>query len=165
MGDNKASPYYGKGSGYRGTLAERFWPKVNKTSTCWLWTAATMRNGYGVISKNGKNMLAHHAILEIEGIDIPEGKVIDHLCRVRNCVNPEHLEIVTNAENVQRGLKGDLRTRAKECSQGHSLLDPSNYGVYSKYGSKTCLVCNRTRNRQAYAKSRNGNVRKYTRRK
>ena len=155
----------GKGSGYRGTLEERFWPKVNKTEDCWLWTGATNKNGYGVISKQGKNLLAHRAVFEILGIDIPEGKVIDHLCRTRNCVNTNHLDITSNAQNVQRGLKGDLRKEVTKCKQGHSLLDVNNVGVYSKHGSKTCLTCNRIRNRLAYAKSRNGNVRKYSRRK
>ena len=76
-----------------------FWGQVDKTDSCWLWTGHLDRNGYGKVG----NRLAHRmAYTMVKGV-IPEGLSLDHLCRVHNCVNPDHLEPVTHAENVRRG--------------------------------------------------------------
>ena len=78
------------------TLYQRFWAKVNKTDTCWLWTASTL-NGYGQIKAGGrfgKILLAHRVAYEMLVGPIPEGLQLDHLCRVTLCVNPKHLEPV-----------------------------------------------------------------------
>ena len=77
-------------------LPERFWNKVNKTEGCWLWTAA-LSHGYGRFGKGGA---AHRLAWEDRNGPIPEGLVLDHLCRVPRCVNPEHLEPVTHRENT-----------------------------------------------------------------
>jgi len=81
---------------------ERFWSKVEKTVSCWLWTAST-RRGYGQFVINNKPTPAHRFAYEQLVGDIPRGLQLDHLCRVRNCVNPEHLEPVTSRENILRG--------------------------------------------------------------
>ena len=84
----------------RPTLAERFWAKVEKTDTCWLWTGAKRFYGYGVIVVHGRLECAHRVSLGLHGIEIPAGKVVDHICKVTACVRPEHLRFVTQTENV-----------------------------------------------------------------
>ena len=88
------------------SVLERFFNKVNKTDTCWLWTSAKNIDGYGIFRINGKNILSHRLSYELYIGKIPEGLQIDHLCRVRDCVNPDHLDPVTQAENIRRGLSG-----------------------------------------------------------
>lgn len=94
---------------------ELFWAKVQKTDTCWLWTARSC-NGYGSFGIGRVPRLAHRvAYTELVG-PIPKGMTLDHLCRVRACVNPAHLEVVTAEENVRRAMP--IRTH---CENGHEL--------------------------------------------
>jgi hypothetical protein len=89
----------------RRTTEERFWWKVHKTTTCWLWRAALDRHGYGLFHPHGTHtVLAHRWAYQSLIGPIPEELEIDHLCRVRHCVNPAHMEPVTCGENVRRGL-------------------------------------------------------------
>lgn len=84
------------------TRAERFWSKVEKTDGCWLWTSTTNENGYGRFSIKRRFVSAHRLAYEMTVGPIPDGLTIDHLCRVRSCVRPEHLEAVTLQENCLR---------------------------------------------------------------
>lgn len=95
---------------------QRFWAKVDKTDTCWLWTAATNGLGYGVFALDGKMVGAHRLALEWQrGCPIPSDMVVDHRCRVTLCVNPEHLQAVTVSQNgehrggAQRNTKTGVR--------------------------------------------------------
>lgn len=109
----KGQPYlYLKGHGARVklSLAERFWSKVDKNGPddCWLWTGSCQGAGYGLIGDGaGGLLLAHRVAYELLVGPIPAGRHIDHVkargCRHRHCVNPAHLEPVTNAENCRRG--------------------------------------------------------------
>ncbi len=83
---------------------KRFWSKVDKTEECWNWNRGLTGKGYGAFSITRENSpyLAHRFSYEISGGDI-DGKFLDHLCKNRKCVNPDHLEIVTLGENVRRG--------------------------------------------------------------
>ena len=72
----------------------------------WLWGGTTINSGYGMINRDGKKWLAHRVAYELEKGPIPSGLVIDHLCRVRLCVNPAHLEAVPQSVNVRRGMQG-----------------------------------------------------------
>jgi hypothetical protein len=81
---------------------DRFMAKVYKTETCWLWTAAKATNGYGMFGSLNDVTTAHRWAHELFIGPIPEGMDVDHLCRVRECVNPEHLEAVTRIENLRR---------------------------------------------------------------
>lgn len=81
------------------------WDRVNKTETCWLWTGALTAEGYGSLGHDGRICYAHRVAYEELVGPIPDGRVIDHLCRNRACVNPDHLEAVTQQENTLRGAR------------------------------------------------------------
>lgn len=101
-------------------MNERFWAKVDASGDCWLWTACLDREGYGQFSpRHNVKVKAHRFAYEGLVGPIPLGLVIDHLCRIHNCVNPDHLEVVTNAENVRRGFR--LRSRQQFCRYGHQM--------------------------------------------
>lgn len=95
------------------TAEERFWRKLEKTETCWLWTAAKQQNGYGMFGTepSSKVTTAHRYSYELHVGPIPEEMQIDHLCRVRACVNPAHLEVVTGLQNIRRGWVARRRER------------------------------------------------------
>lgn len=86
---------------------ERFWKKVEKTDTCWIWKGAKNKssNGYGMLNVNNRNIMAHRFAYEKFVGGLKPGMSVDHLCRIRTCVNPEHLEPVTQRENVLRGAQ------------------------------------------------------------
>lgn len=135
-----------------GTTEQRFWPKVKKgqPDECWLWRAAVARNGYGTFGRDGQTRYAHRVAYELVRGPIPEGLVIDHLCRVRACVNPAHLEAVSLIENLRRIIrKNSLKT---ECIHGHAFT-PANtiVGVDRRSGTprkrRDCRECARNRKR------------------
>jgi hypothetical protein len=88
------------------TPAQRFWPRVEKTNGCWLWTGYLKANGYATFYPGGGRHIAkvyvHRFAYEATRGRIPEGFEVDHLCHVRHCVNPTHLEAVTKRENLDR---------------------------------------------------------------
>lgn len=94
-------------------LGERFWAKVHRTETCWLWTAATTTDGYGLISKRG----AHQVSWELHNGPIPDGLNVLHRCDNPPCVRPDHLFIGTQQDNIQdairKGRMGPTTGRAK----------------------------------------------------
>jgi hypothetical protein len=116
-----------------------FWAKVNKTPTCWLWTGSIIRNGYGNFYVGDATRLAHRFAYELLVGKIPEGLTIDHLCRVRNCVNPDHLEPVTGAENTRRGEAGKHFADRTHCPKGHAYDEENTR--YSKRGTRVCKAC------------------------
>lgn len=87
---------------------------------CWLWTRSRNKDGYGWASLNDKTYEAHRLVYKLLRGDPPAGKVLDHLCRVRHCVNPEHLEPVTNLQNLQRSPFTPAGMVL--CAQGHALI-------------------------------------------
>lgn len=100
-------------------------------------------DGYGVIGIDGKNVYAHRFSYEQSKGPIPPGLVIDHLCRVHHCVNPDHLEAVTTQENIRRGeAAARLKERAgaiTHCPMGHAYDDVN---TYKNNGKRNCKQCN-----------------------
>lgn len=85
----------------RVTLSVRFWSKVNKTAKCWLWTGVMNDDGYGLFSHHGKNERAHRFAWTLLVGEIPDGMQLDHRCRNRVCVKPDHLRLATNKQNAE----------------------------------------------------------------
>lgn len=81
---------------------DRFWDRVYKTDTCWLWTSQTDENGYGIVSYQKRSQKAHRVSWMMANGPIQNDLTIDHLCLVKNCVNPAHMEPVTFSENTRR---------------------------------------------------------------
>lgn len=98
--------------------ASRIWPKIKRDpSGCWLWTAGCDPKGYGTISVDGLTRRAHRYVYEVLVEPVDPELDLDHLCRVRACVNPSHLEPVTSVENTRRG---EGHGSEAHCPQGHS---------------------------------------------
>ncbi len=102
-------------------LKQRFFSFVRKTRGCWHWTGYKNAAGYGQFKQKGKMKPAHRVSYEILRKKIPRGLVIDHLCRNTSCVNPDHLEPVTNRENTARG-RGFIGARIRKFDEGMRLI-------------------------------------------
>ena len=121
-----------------------FTPEPN--SGCWLWLGSTTHDGYPVlkVSLQRFNVYAHRLSYELFCGEIPEGLEVDHLCRVRCCVNPDHLEAVTPGINQLRAGFFRMKTH---CKHGHEFTPENTYT--SKAGHKTMRVCRTCANQRA----------------
>jgi hypothetical protein len=122
-------------------VLRRFMTKFHREGECWVWHGKKNKGGYGTLWRGtGRSALAHRASYEHFVGKIPDGKHMDHLCRRRDCVSPEHLEPVTNRENILRGA-GPTAVNAQKvvCTHGHRLT-PENTLV-SKRGYRRCRTC------------------------
>lgn len=121
----------------------RFWDKVLFTTDCWEWQRGLDKDGYGQLTINTKKIKPHRFSYELYKGKIPEGLEIDHLCRNRKCVNPNHLELVTHQENIKRGDKTNLGLYNKvktHCKRGHEFNKENSYFYKTQRMCKICLT-------------------------
>jgi HNH endonuclease len=124
-------------------MNDRFMAKVRKEpGGCWIWTACVNDKGYGHFRYGGRIASAHRVAYEMFVGPIPDGLVIDHLCRNPPCVNPDHLEAVTFRTNVVRGIGPTaINSRKTSCNAGHALSEVNTY--LAPDGRRQCRSCNR----------------------
>lgn len=132
-------------------MPERFWVRVDKDSDpggCWLWIGSRDARGYGYLVVSGKDHKAHRVAYELSVGEIPDGLQLDHVrsrgCRFRHCVNPNHLEPVTNKENSLRGDSfAAVNARKTHCPAGHEYSTRNTWVNAS--GWRYCRECHRLR--------------------
>lgn len=134
----------------------RFWRHVAKVeSGCWEWTGhRNAMTGYGALNVNRVSTLAHRFSYEMNKGPIPAGLVIDHLCRNRACVNPDHLEVVSQRENCLRGEGiSAIRARQTHCANGHPFAPPHLMTYIRNTGNlvRRCRTCLNAWRRANYA--------------
>jgi len=130
-------------------LRDRIEEKVERDANgCWLWTGQIDVNGYGRIwtgsrvTGDRRPTMAHQASYAVHVGQIPAGLVLDHLCRVRNCVNPAHLEAVTQCINLRRGETFQAKNLAKtHCPKGHPYDEENTLHYRNK---RYCIACRKT---------------------
>lgn len=145
----------------RKTVEERFWPKVNKTESCWLWTGSKTRAGYGEFhGEVWKTIRAHRWLYEKEYGPIPHGLHICHHCDTPACVRPSHMFVGTHLDNMRdcarKGRnsfqKGPQELRGTHCAKGHIYSKENIYTL--KDGShRRCRICTLASNRRSYARA------------
>ncbi len=121
------------------SAADQFWSRVDRSDPtgCWPWKGNTTSDGYGTFTA-----LAHRMSYELTYGAIPPDRVVDHLCRTRDCQNPDHLEAVTRGENVLRGEGlSAVNARKTHCLRGHPF-DETN--TYHHGGQRHCRSCRAT---------------------
>jgi len=134
---------------------EKIWSRVNITYSCWEWMGCTV-TGYGIFHFNGRRILAHRFFYELFKGLIPKGLVIDHLCRNKKCVYINHLEAVTQKENILRGIGvASQNSKKTHCIHGHKFTLQNTY-IYIKKGNKEryCKTCNCIRTKQSQHKNK-----------
>lgn len=115
-------------------------------SGCWVWLGSSTQAGYGVMWNGEHNTSAHRIAHEVFIGPIEDGHTVDHLCRVRCCVNPDHLESVPHSVNLQRGETLNAKeVRVTHCPSGHAYTDvnTNRWG-----GMRRCRVCDREKHRE-----------------
>lgn len=136
-------------------ISQRFWSYVEKTEQCWIWVGPKSDTGYGNFYVEGRYMGAHRwSYIDAYG-SIPENLTLDHLCRIRACVNPSHLEPVTQGENARRGDRTAQRAlfaAMTHCRAGHLYSEENTY--FTPQGYRHCRTCGRIYTQRAVAKRR-----------
>lgn len=117
----------------------RFWSRVTKHLGCWEFDSYTEKTGYKTFTYKTHHYGAHRVTLELTR-GIPEGLIVDHLCKNRACCNPDHLEAVTYYVNsvVRSTSNAAINARKTHCSKGHLLTAPN---IFMRQGRRTCKAC------------------------
>ena len=124
------------------TLAQRLriLSNVDSSSGCWIWQAYCDAAGYGYLTIGGKNRRAHRVSFEEFRGPIPDGLQLDHLCRNRGCINPDHLEAVTADENNRRSHSPSaVNAQKTSCIHGHEFSPENTY--ITPDGNRACRAC------------------------
>lgn len=140
-------------------ITNRFISKIEFLDGCWIWTRSINKvTGYGYFSIKGKIKSAHRTSYELFIGEIPENYVIDHLCNNKLCVNPNHLECVTQNENLKRaiGWGSNYNSKKKLCSKGHEYTKVEENGRIRRI-CKTCKS-EQGKDRRLRIKEKNLNV-------
>ncbi len=117
-----------------------------------MWSACHNGGGYGMFKLGGRMRLTHRLTYRLSHGEIPRALEIDHLCRVRNCCNPAHLEAVTRLENVRRGNQGKAQRARAACAQGHPYDETNTH--YTNDGKRSCRECHRQWSREFARRSK-----------
>ena len=132
------------------TIAEKLTLNHAVDGGCWLWLGAHTPSGYGQLAAGGKARAVHRLAYETFVGEIPKGLEIDHLCRVRDCINPAHLEAVTHRENMMRSRNFTAANAVKtHCYQGHPYTAATT-GLTTR-GGRFCRTCRNLKQRQRRA--------------
>lgn len=128
----------------------RFMSKIVKANDCWLWQGPLDKDGYGTFYLRRRGRRAHRVGWYLMHGEIPEGLVVNHVCRNRHCVNPQHLELITARENSLKDSKsvGAINARKTHCPQGHPY--DRTYG-----NQRYCSICEAAKSRRLRTKWRN----------
>lgn len=125
------------------SVADRFWEKVDKATECWEWRAGTNHHGYGWFKGPDGAVLAHRFAWELINGPIRDGFWVLHHCDNRLCVNPEHLYLGDNQQNVDDKMRRGRHPNSlqTECKHGHPFDEANTY--VTKRGARMCRACNR----------------------
>lgn len=143
-------------------ILDKFFEKIEITDSCWIWHGARSEEGYGLFTAHDGGGNAHRTSYVIFIGEIPDGYQIDHLCRNRSCVNPDHLEPVTPKTNIRRSVPfrdfshvGNHQRAKTHCPKGHEYKE-GNFRTYLRTGTgkpfKVCIACSREYARISNAK-------------
>ncbi|MEV5451643.1 HNH endonuclease signature motif containing protein [Streptomyces sp. NPDC052535] len=135
---------------YAQTVMDRLIANLRQDGSCWVWTRSTNGDGYGLISIKRAMIRTHQVSYQLFVGSVPDGLQLDHLCRVRLCVNPDHLEPVTSGENTRRGTASQYlpdRSKWTHCKNGHAFTAGNTY-THPKTGYRTCRRCRADRQKE-----------------
>ena len=139
-------------------IVDRFWSKVVLAGEddCWLWKGSLSPKGYGSFATSVTSIASRVAVI-IDGREIPEGMVVDHICKERSCVNPRHLRVATHFVNSVLNSDSPVgrNFRKTHCPRGHALVAGNLEAYDLTIGHRRCTICKRdSRRRQEIKKTR-----------
>lgn len=126
--------------------------RLDRSGDCWLWPGSTDGKGYGLAKLHGRTRRVHRVVYEHLVGPIPEGYTLDHLCRVRNCANPAHLEPVTSAVNTLREnsiAPAAINARKTHCIRNHPLSG-ENLRLVKDGRYRQCRACTKAAQHERY---------------
>lgn len=138
----------------------KFWSRVDKSPAhlgCWLWTGYVTQSGYGQLTVNTIQFYAHRFAWLLRHGSLPDSQLeLDHICRNRRCVNPEHLRVLTQRENTMLGVcPMAINARKTHCPQGHPLSPNNTFSNGPRRNWRRCLECKKAHEKR-YAQSEAG---------